>query len=194
MPARPTPSPAQLAWQDLELGMFFHLDMFTFRPGWDFRKDPAAGVPPPEALNPTQLDTDQWIAAAQALGAKYAVLTAKHCSGFCLWPTDAYPYSVKQSPWRDGQGDIVGDLVASCRRANILPGLYCSFPATWYLRVDNSRVMSGDPEEQTRYAATYGQLLRELWSRYGELGELWFDGSLLPPDDGGLDIGPLLAE
>lgn len=195
MPNLPVPSAAQLAWQELEVGMFFHLDMFTFQPGWDFRKNPSGGVPPPEVFNPTDLDTDQWLAAAQALGAKYAVLTAKHCSGFCLWPTDTYPYSVKQSPWRRGQGDIVGDFVASCRRAGIKPGLYCSFPANWYLRVDNpGRVMSGDPEEQRRYAATYGQHLRELWSRYGELTELWFDGSLLPPEDGGLDIGPLLAE
>lgn len=194
MPNLPTPSPTQLAWQELELGMFFHLDMFTFRPGWFFRDDLEAGVPPAEVFNPVNLDTDQWIAAAQALGAKYAVLTAKHCSGFCLWPTETYPYSVKQSPWRDGQGDIVGDFVASCRRAGILPGLYCSFPANWYLRVDNSRVLSGDPEEQARYAQVYGQHLRELWSRYGELGEVWFDGSLLPPEDGGLDIGPLLRE
>jgi alpha-L-fucosidase len=195
MSSSPVPSPAQLAWQNLELGMFFHLDMFTFRPGWVFRDDPEAGVPPAEVFNPERLDTDQWIEAAQALGAKYAVLTAQHCSGFCLWPSEAYPYSVRQSPWRGGQGDIVGDFVASCRRAGILPGLYCSFPANWYLRVDSpGRVMSGDPDEQARYAAIYGQQLRELWSWYGELGELWFDGSLLPPDDGGLDIGPLLAE
>lgn len=192
---QPTPSPSQLAWQNLELGMFFHLDMFTFKPGWTFRNDPEGGVPPPEVFNPEQLDTDQWIAAAQALGAKYAVLTAKHCSGFCLWPTETYPYSVKQSPWRGGKGDIVRDFVASCRKAGIMPGLYCSFPCNWYLRVDNpGRVLSGDPEEQARYAATYGQHLRELWSWYGELGELWFDGSLLPPEDGGLDIGPLVRE
>ena len=195
MTTLPTPSPSQLAWQNFELGMFFHMDMFTFKPGWTFRNDPDAGVPPPEVFNPTKLDTDQWIAAAQAFGAKYAVLTAKHCSGFCLWPTDTYPYSVKQSPWRDGQGDIVGDFIASCRRAGIVPGLYCSYPCNWYLRVENpGKVMSGDPKEQSRYAATYGQHLRELWSRYGELGEVWFDGSLLPPDDGGLDIGPLLRE
>jgi alpha-L-fucosidase len=191
----PRPSAAQLAWQQMELGMFFHLDMFTFKPGWFFRKNPDAGVPPAEVFNPTKLDTDQWIAAAQALGAKYAVLTAKHCSGFCLWPTEAYPYSVKQSPWRGGEGDIVGDFVASCRRAGIVPGIYCSFPANWYLRVDDpGRVLSGDPEEQARYAAIYGQLLRELWSWYGELGEVWFDGSLLPPDGGGLDVGPHLRE
>ena len=192
---QPIPSPKQLAWQNMELGMFFHLDMFTFKPGWNFRDDPAGGVPPAEVFNPEKLDTDQWIATAQAFGAKYAVLTAKHCSGFCLWPTETYPYSVKQSPWRGGKGDIVGDFVASCRKAGLVPGLYCSFPCNWYLRVDNpGRVLSGDPEEQARYAATYGQHLRELWSWYGELGELWFDGSLLPPDDGGLDIGPLLQE
>lgn len=195
MPVLPTPSPSQLAWQEMELGMFFHLDMFTFKPGWFFRDDPDAGVPPAELFNPVALDTDQWIEAAVALGAKYAVLTAKHCSGFCLWPTATYPYSVKQSPWRGGQGDIVGDFIASCRRAGLLPGLYCSFPANWYLRVDGpGRVLSGDPEEQQAYARVYGQHLRELWSGYGELGELWFDGSLLSPEDGGLDIGPLVRE
>ncbi|MDE7152531.1 MAG: alpha-L-fucosidase [Candidatus Amulumruptor sp.] len=63
--------------------------------------------PPSDAsnFNPTQLDTDQWLEAASKLGARYAVLVAKHCSGFSLWPAAMHDYSVKKSPWKGDEGD-----------------------------------------------------------------------------------------
>ena len=66
--------------------MFFHFDIPIYKPGWDWRswKD----MPSPDMYNPRKLDTDQWMEAAQALGAKYAVLVAKHCSGFLQWQSD----------------------------------------------------------------------------------------------------------
>ncbi|HEY3333026.1 MAG TPA: alpha-L-fucosidase [Capsulimonadaceae bacterium] len=187
------PTQKQIEWQEMEVGMFIHYDIPVFAPGYDFRANPAVGVPSAELFNPTQLDTDQWIAAAVSIGAKYAVLTAKHCTGFCLWPTTAYPYSVKESPWKDGGGDVVADFVASCRKYGIRPALYCSFPANWYLRVDDPGVvLSGDPDEQRRYVKIYETITEELWSKYGELVEIWFDGSAPPVSEGGPDLMPLL--
>jgi alpha-L-fucosidase len=189
--ARPTPQ--QAAWQDMEVGLFIHFNMFTCAPDWTWRsfKD----YPSPDLFNPTKLDTDQWMRAAKGIGAKYAVLTVKHCEGFCLWPTEAYPYSVKQSTWRDGKGDVAGDFVRSCRTFGIRPGFYYSTSANAYCKVDDpGRVRSKDPADQARYKAICEQQLAELWSRYGELGEIWFDGGSLPPEQGGADIGPLIRK
>ena len=131
----PKPSTQQVAWQDCELGMFFHFDIPVFKPGWDWRswKD----LPDPKLYDPKKLDTDQWLQAASSLGAKYAVLVAKHCSGFLQWQSDLYPYGVRQSPWRGGKGDLVRDFVKSCERFNIKPGIYASVTANGYLEVDN---------------------------------------------------------
>lgn len=189
----PKPTRQQARWQDMELGMFFHFDIPIYKPGWDWRS--WRDMPTPDMYNPAKLDTDQWMEAAKAMGAKYAVLVAKHCSGFLQWQSDLYPYGVKQSPWRDGKGDVVGDFVTSCRKYGIQPGLYASVSANGYLEVDNpgliNRGKGGDPAAQARYVKTCEQMLTELWSRYGELFEIWFDGGALPVDKGGPDLVPI---
>ncbi len=105
----PRPTAEQAQWQDYEIGVFYHYDMNAFKPGWDHRK--YDDFPKPEIFNPTKLDTKQWMEVPKALGAKYAVLTATHGSGFMLWQSDAYPYGLKQSPWKNGKGDIVREFV-----------------------------------------------------------------------------------
>ncbi|MBP7053000.1 MAG: alpha-L-fucosidase [Phycisphaerae bacterium] len=189
----PRPSRQQARWQDMELGMFFHFDIPIYKPGWDWRS--WRDMPTPEMYNPSKLDTDQWMEAARAMGAKYAVLVAKHCSGFLQWQSDLYPYGVKQSPWRSGKGDVVGNFVTSCRKYGIQPGLYASVSANGYLEVDNpglvNRGKGGDPAAQARYVRICEQMLTELWSRYGELFEIWFDGGALPVDKGGPDLVPI---
>ena len=192
----PRPSPIQLAWQDMEVGMFFHFDIVTYAHGWDFRS--WANLPDPNVYNPVELDTDQWMEAAKAIGAKYAVFVAKHCSGFLQWQTDIYPYGVKQTKWRNGKGDVVRDFVESCHKYNIKPGIYASVTANGYLEVDNpgliNRGKGGDQEKQAKYAKICEQMLTELWSNYGELTEVWFDGGALPPKQGGPDMIPLLKK
>jgi len=189
----PKPTRQQARWQDMELGMFFHFDIPIYKPGWNWRS--WRDMPTPDMYNPAQLDTDQWMEAAKAMGAKYAVLVAKHCSGFLQWQSDLYPYGVKQSPWRDGKGDVVGDFVTSCREYGIQPGLYASVSANGYLEVDNpglvNRGKGGDPAAQARYVKICEQMLTELWSRYGELFEIWFDGGAMPVDKGGPDLVPI---
>lgn len=187
------PNAKQLAWADAEIGVLFHFDMPVFDDTYNFRRwgtHPAA-----TAFNPSALNTDQWLETAQSLGAKYAVLVAKHCSGFSLWPTEAHEYSVKNCPWEDGKGDIVADFIASCRKYGIKPGIYASTTANGYLYVDNpGLVQTGSPVTQQEYNAIVVKQLTELWSNYGDLFEIWFDGGVLSPKEGGADVLALVQK
>lgn len=156
------PTPEQLAWQRDGLGVFFHFGINTFA-----GKEWSDGTVPASAFDPSDLDADEWVRAARDLGARYVVLTAKHHDGFCLWPTATTDYSVASSPWKDGRGDVVGEVAAACRRHGLGLGLYLS---PW----DRHEPRYADPEA---YDAFYLRQLRELCTRYGELYEVWFDGA-----------------
>jgi alpha-L-fucosidase len=188
------PTNAQLAWADAEIGVLIHFDVQVFKPEYEWRRD-MGNHPSPSVFNPTRLSTDQWMKAARDLGAKYGVLVAKHCSGFSLWPTEVHEYSIKNSPYKNGDGDIVGEFVESCKKYGVKPGIYASTTANGYLRVDNpGKVLSGDPEEQQRYNNIVKKQLTELWTNYGPLFEIWFDGGVLPPSQGGFDILSMVQE
>lgn len=185
------PTGEQAQWMDCELGVLIHYDMVTHMPSYVW--DKALGsAPDVSAFHPDALDTDNWLEAAASMGAKYAILVAKHCSGFCLWPTKAHAYSVATSQWKDGKGDIVADFIASCQRFGILPGLYYSANANGYLGMNAEKLRSAAREEQEAYYRIVMQQLTELWSNYGPLFEIWFDGGVIPPADGGPDIAGLL--
>lgn len=156
------PTPQQLAWQRLGLGVFFHFGPNTFH-----GKEWSDGTLPAETFDPTDLDVAQWVDVARSAGASYVIVTAKHHDGFCLWPTETTDYSVASSPWRDGRGDVVGDLAAACREAGLGFGVYLS---PW----DRNAPQYADP---AAYTAFYAEQLRELCTRYGPLMELWFDGA-----------------
>ena len=191
----PRPTPEQAVWQDLELGMFFHFDISTFTD--DGEGDwPRQGHLDPNLYHPAKLNTDQWLEAAKALGAGYTVFVAKHCTGFISWQSDAYPYGVRQSKWRNGKGDVVADYVASCRKYGIKPGIYCSMPANACCDVFDNCMVKGasgpnDPR-QVEYRRRAERLVTELWGNYGPLTYIWFDGGTLPPDKGGPDLVPIL--
>lgn len=187
------PSTAHVNWAEKEIGALFHFDVVNYVPDYDWRKwgtHPSAAV-----FNPSGLDTDQWLQAAKAAGAKYAVLVAKHCSGFSLWPTEAHAYSVKAAPWKNGEGDIVADFIASCKKYDIKPGIYASASANGFYHVDNpGTVQPGSPYSQEEYNKVVVKQLTELWTNYGDLFEIWFDGGVLPVKDGGPDLAPLLKK
>ena len=158
----PVPTKQQLAWQDLEFGLFVHFGMNTFT-----GREWGDGSEEPAWFNPTGLDCRQWAQVAKEAGMKYAILTAKHHDGFCLWPTATTRHSVKSSPWRGGKGDVVREFVDACREVGILPGLYCS---PW----DRNAPCYSDPKE---YSAFYTRQLEELCTQYGPLVEIWLDGA-----------------
>lgn len=190
------PTKQQLIWHEQELGMFFHFDIPVFKPGWNWRS--WRDYPAPDMYNPAKLDTDQWMEAAKAMGAKYVVFVAKHCSGFLQWQSNLYNYGVKQSGWRGGKGDVVKDFVESARRYGLKPGLYASLSANGWLGVDNPGRVNhghgGDDAAQKRYNDICENMVTELWTRYGELFEIWFDGGVMPPEMGGPTILPLLEK
>lgn len=187
------PSAAHIDWAEKEIGALFHFDLVNYVPDYEWRD--WGTHPPPSVFNPSRLDTDQWLQAAQAAGAKYAVLVAKHCSGFSLWPTAAHDYSVKSAPWKNGEGDIVADFIASCKKYNIKPGIYASAAANGFYHVDNpGTVQPGSPYSQEEYNKVVTKQLTELWTNYGDLFEIWFDGGVLPVSDGGPDLAPLLKK
>ena len=191
----PRPTAEQVKWQDYEIGVFYHYDVNSFKPGWNHRM--YENFPGPEIFNPTNLDVGQWMEVPKALGAKYAILTATHGSGFMLWQSDAYAYGVRQSPWRGGKGDVVRDFVESCRKNKISPGLYCHMRVNGWWQVDHPGIVNrgkgGDPALQAKYAKAKIQQVEELWGNYGPLAEIWFDGGFADPK-AGFDLLPYLKK
>lgn len=191
-----TPTKAQQTWQDCEIGLVYHFDMAIA--AGDFTSNNTQRKPfNPRLYNPVKLDTDQWIEAAKAVGAKYAVFTATHFNGFMQWQSDLYPYGVKQAAWRDGKGDVVGDFVESCRKAGILPGVYMSTHRNAYQTVWGHYVNWGKGRgtpEQERYNRIAEQQVKELCSRYGDLVQIWFDAGVKTPQQGGPDVLPVFEK
>ena len=140
-------------------------------------------------FNPPNVDTDQWVSAVESMGAKYIVLVAKHHGGFCLWQTDSTEYSIKNSPYKNGKGDIVAELAESCRKKGMKLGVYLS-PADFFHGA--THMMSGGrvdtPEKEKIYFKNYRQQLTELLANYGTMFEIWFDGSCIIP------TGDIIAE
>ncbi|MDF2648004.1 MAG: Alpha-L-fucosidase [Paenibacillus sp.] len=159
-PAKPTPE--QLRWHDMELGMFCHfgINTFTGREWGDGTDDPAL-------FAPSELDARQWVRTAKQAGFRYFILTAKHHDGFCLWPTRTTDYSVTSSPWKEGKGDVVRDCADACKAEGIGFGIYVS---PW----DRHESCYAD---EKAYDDFYAEQLTELLTNYGPLTEVWFDGA-----------------
>lgn len=209
---RARPTPQQLVWHDCELGMFIHFAPNT----WLDREYDDLSLPL-EKFNPEQLDTDQWAAAAEAMGAKYIIFVAKHAGGFCLWPTATTDYSVKSTPWRGGKGDILADLAESCRKRGLRLGVYVSPadrrhgagvggkvggtpPEAYYPPEADSKPRPGSVVSltQEQYNDLYRRQLVEVFTTvnrilgpvHGDAAvfEVWFDGSIVVP------VGDLLEK
>jgi alpha-L-fucosidase len=120
----------------------------------------------PELFNPTELDCRQWAKVVKDAGMKGIILTAKHHDGFCLWPSEYTEHSVKNSPWKNGQGDVIKELAEACKEYGLKMGIYYS---PW----DRNHADYGKPE----YINYMRNQLRELLTNYGEVFEVWFDGA-----------------
>jgi len=157
-----TPSPRQVAWQEVEFAGFIHFGMNTFT-----NREWGEGKEDPKLFNPTDFDARQWASAFKAAGMKMLILTAKHHDGFCLWPSRYTEHSVKNSPWRGGKGDVVREVAEACREAGLKLGLYLS---PW----DRHEPTYGD---SPAYNEHFKNQLRELLTNYGDVSDMWFDGA-----------------
>ena len=194
----PIPNKRQLAWQEAELGVVYHYDLHVF----DGRKYGQSGnrtdpIPNYQIFNPKNLDTDQWVKAAKDAGAKFAILTATHETGFALFQSEVNPYGVKAINWKNGKGDVVADFVASCRKYGIKPGIYLGIRWNSFMGVHDFK-MDGVGEFKENRQKYYNQMVegmvKEICTKYGELFEIWFDGGADHPDSGAPDVLPIVRK
>ena len=160
-PFGPLPTQKQIDWQEMEFYAFIHFSLNTFT-----NKEWGYGDESPQLFNPTALDARQWARTVKQAGMKGIILVAKHHDGFCLWPSAYTERSVKNSPWKEGKGDVVKELAEACKEYNLKLGLYLS---PW----DRNRADYGKPE----YITYFRNQLKELLTNYGDVFEMWFDGA-----------------
>lgn len=162
----PLPSPPQAEFQRDEMSGFIHFGLETF--DGSEQGDPTKDVA--SLFNPTNLDARQWVRVFKDAGFRQITLTVKHGTGFCLWPSAYTEYSVKNSPWKNGKGDVVGDFTEAAHAADVRVGIYLT---PWDQKF---------PSTDSGYEAHFRNLLTELLTKYGDVAEIEFDGYKAPRD------------
>jgi len=161
VPYCPVPTVNQMRWQEMEYYAFVHFSLNTYTDqSWGYGNEDI------KLFNPEKLDCRQWARICKQAGMKGIIITAKHHSGFCLWPSKYTEYSVKNAPWKNGKGDVVREMANACKEYGLKLGVYLS---PW----DRNHPDYGKPE----YITYFRNQLTELLTNYGPIFEVWFDGA-----------------
>lgn len=180
-----TPTAAQYNWQRSEIMALIHFNMATFfkngDPGCDASNWPEAHDT--AAFAPTSLNVSQWIDSMDELGITEAVLTAKHGCGFYIWPTNVtlpdgrpYGYNVNSSL------NVLKEFTDAMNKRGKGHGFYYSLTNNFYLNLFSFKVR--DPSTLIPYQVNITQeqwevlaleSLKELWTSFGNLTEIWLD-------------------
>lgn len=202
------PSKAQYEWQDMEIGMFIHWfpeinppeGTPDDHPGdhrhhgyecqrverlaghWDIEKQKEVA----SWMDCPDYDPDQWVQSAVDLGAKYIVFVAKHGSGICRWQSEYGGMNFKYARYKDGKGDPLGELAEACKKRGIRLGVYLN-GRTVIMDTEDGGI-ARDPAKQGEYYDIYRGWLIEVLSKYGDMVEVWYDGSL------NLEVGDVLKK
>jgi len=169
------PSPQQVQWQNMELSMFIHFAPNTWQGTEIDNRSTSLS-----RINPAKLDVNQWIDVAESFGAKMIIFVAKHAGGFCMWQTETTEYSIKNTQYKGGKGDILDELANACFKRGMRLGVYIApHDETWGAKGGGKTKDFSKQEE-------YNKVLRLQWeevlSRYkDQIQEIWFDGSLVVP-------------
>ena len=156
------PSVRQIAYENMEFFCFIHFTVNTFTGNeW------GDGTESEAIFNPTELDARQWAKTAAEGGMKGLILTCKHHDGFCLWPSRYTEHSIKNSPYKNGKGDIVRETAEACREYGLKFGIYLS---PW----DRNNSNYGKGKAYDDY---YINQLTELLTEYGDIFAIWLDGA-----------------
>lgn len=178
------PTPAQVAWHAEPVGLFIHWAPNAIKGiEGDDLSIPASRV------NPDRFEPGEIAAAARSAGAGYVIFVAKHVGGWCAWPTETTDYSIRSSPWREGKGDMVGELASACRGQGLRFGVYLSPRSDIHGIGIGGR--TADKSRQADSDALYRRQLTEVLNRYGPMHEVWFDGgNVIPVNDILRDLAP----
>ncbi|MGQ7312954.1 alpha-L-fucosidase [Microbacterium arabinogalactanolyticum] len=189
------PTPQQLRWQELGLTAFLHFGINTF-----YDQEWGHGTEDPARFDPTgEVDVDGWMKTLRDSGHRMAILTLKHHDGFVLYPSRYTDYDIAATPWKDGKGDLVREFTDAARKYGMKVGLYMS-PADSHEEL-TGRFGNGSPKsprtiptlvqgddragqdlpgftyDATDYGAYFLNSLYEILTQYGQIDEVWFDGS-----------------
>ena len=170
------PSPQHIVWQNLELTMFVHFDPATWQnSACDNRSTPLSRI------NPDKLDVNQWIDVAESFGAKMIIYVTKHVGGFCWWQTETTDYSIKNTPYKNGKGDVLAELSSACEKRGMKLGIYL-YPGD---DTFGAYLGGGGRTRDSTKQEAYNMILRTQWeevlSRTPNIAEIWFDGSVIVP-------------
>ena len=162
----------------LRFGLFLHFNMATY-----VNREWANGYEDPELFQPDRLNCRQWAEVASAAGMKYAVLTAKHTGGWCLWDSDHTKHDISSFiNYKNGKGDIVREFVDAFRARGLKIGFYYCFPGDFSNPRHGSKIPEGSPdlhglppEAIGDYIGFIKKQLTELLTDYGPIDLLWID-------------------